>query len=155
MTAARPAPLKRAALALLAAALLAAPAFAEAVADPPQADRGPLICGAATIHTEAAAEPGMVLHSSAFDPLWVEAMVGAGCTQTQVGCNTCSVTESGKTICGVASCAVETPATVSASCSWSIADFKCRQWRDDSRIHEGGWAQDSHPDRPPTVVQAD
>ncbi|WP_157755602.1 hypothetical protein [Neomegalonema perideroedes] len=162
MTPARPAIFKRAALAAIAAALLAPPALAEEApaASPTVAQEeaaaspAPLVCGAATIYSEASTEPGTLIHSAAFDAHWIEALFAAGCQQTQIGCNSCSQTASGKTICGAADCAVSAPAAVAASCSWEIADFKCRVWRDDSRVHEGGWASDALRARP-VYVQAD
>lgn len=147
---ARLALLRRAALAAFAAGLLALPALAEEKA----ALAEPLICGAAAIYTAPSKDPELTIHSSAFDAVWIEALFAAGCVKTQAGCNTCVQTESGKTICGAADCAMTTPAQTTASCDWPIADFKCREWRDDSRVHEGGWAADSSR-RPPTVVQAD
>ena len=146
----RPAMLRRAALAAFAAALLALPALAGEEAAP----REPLVCGAATIHSEASTEPGTLIHSAAFDSHWIEALFAAGCMQTQIGCNSCAQTESGKTICGAASCSVTAPATVAASCSWEIADFKCRKWREDKPLHEEGWASETRRDRP-VYVRAD
>ncbi len=163
--------LKRAALAALAAALFSMPALAQEAAAPLAAPvaaqaaasqtaaappREPLHCGAATIHAEASVDPQTLIHTAVFDPVWIDALFSAGCAQTQIGCNSCSQTASGKTICGAASCTVTAPTTISASCSWSIAEFKCRQWREDGPAHEGGgWAKGPAPASAPVLVQAD